>query len=113
MPLLISRSAIPLTPLCTLRRSASASKTSTRNLSIRRQCCSCLAKDHPLLDGNKRAARVTLQLFIDMNGWLWNPYPSTDDAEQAVLSVASEEWNEERTAEWLQTYLIRSAEEVT
>lgn len=30
-----------LTPLCTLRRPASASKTSTRNLSIRRQCCSC------------------------------------------------------------------------
>ena len=27
-----------------------------------------LAKNHPLLDGNKRAAWVTLRLFIDMNG---------------------------------------------
>lgn len=64
-----------------------------------------LAKNHPLLDGNKRAAWVTLRLFIDMNGWSWNPYPSIDEAEQAVLSVASGEWNEERTAEWLRNYL--------
>jgi death-on-curing protein len=28
-----------------------------------------LAKNHPLLDGNKRAAWVTLRLFIEMNGW--------------------------------------------
>lgn len=34
-----------------------------------------LAKNHPLLDGNKRAAWVTLRLFIYMNGWWWNPYP--------------------------------------
>jgi death-on-curing protein len=48
-----------------------------------------LAKNHPLLDGNKRAAWVTLRLFIDMNGWSWNPYPSVDDSEHAVLAVAS------------------------
>lgn len=65
-----------------------------------------LAKNHPLLDGNKRAAWVTLRLLIDVNGWSWNPYPSVDEVEQAVLSVASGEWNEERTAEWLRTYLI-------
>jgi prophage maintenance system killer protein len=56
------------------------------------------AMNHPLLDGNKRAAGVTLRLFIDMNGWLRNPYPSTDEAEQALLSVASGEWNEERVS---------------
>jgi death-on-curing protein len=60
-----------------------------------------LAKNHPLLDGNKRAAWVTLRLFVDMNGWSWQPYPSIDEAEKAVISVASGEWNEERTAEWL------------
>lgn len=64
-----------------------------------------LAKNHPLLDGNKRAAWVTLRLFIDMNGWLWNPYPSIDEAEHAVLCVASGEWNEERTAKWLRILL--------
>ena len=65
-----------------------------------------LAKNHPLLDGNKRAAWVTLRLFIEMNEWSWNPYPSIDDSEQAVVSVASGQWNEERTAEWLRIYLI-------
>jgi death-on-curing protein len=65
-----------------------------------------LAKNHTLLDGNKRAAWVTLRLFIDMNGRSWIPYPSIDESEQAVLSVASGEWNEERTAEWLRTRLV-------
>jgi death-on-curing protein len=70
-----------------------------------------LAKNHPLLDGNKRAAWVTLRLFIDMNGWSWNPYPSVDESEQVVLSVASGEWKEERTAEWLRSHLVRPAAE--
>jgi death on curing protein len=51
-----------------------------------------LAKNHPLLDGNKRAAWVTLRIFIEMNSWHWSAYPSVDDAEQAVLAVASGEW---------------------
>jgi death-on-curing protein len=69
-----------------------------------------LAKNHPLLDGNKRPAWVTLRLFIDMNDWRWSPYPSVDEAESAVLCVASGEWNEERTTEWLRGHLTRPAE---
>ncbi len=57
-----------------------------------------LAKNHPLLDGNKRAALVTLRLFIEMNGWTWRTYPGVDEADRAVLAVASSEWDEERTA---------------
>jgi len=34
-----------------------------------------LAKNHPLLDGNKRAAWVTLRMFIEMNSWRWTAYP--------------------------------------
>jgi death-on-curing protein len=60
-----------------------------------------LAKNHPLLDGNKRAAWVTLRLFIEMNAWHWTAYPSVDEAELAVLAVAAGEWDEERTALWL------------
>jgi death-on-curing protein len=30
-----------------------------------------LAKNQPLLDGNKRAAWVTLRMFIEMNDWRW------------------------------------------
>ena len=64
-----------------------------------------LAKNHPLIDGNKRAAWVTLRLFIEMNGWTWQNYPGVDEAERAVLAVSSSEWNEERTAGWLRPLL--------
>ncbi len=64
-----------------------------------------LAKNHPLLDGNKRAAWVTLRLFVEMNGWTWRTYPGVDEAEQAVLAVSSSEWDEERTAAWLRPLL--------
>lgn len=30
-----------------------------------------LAKNHPLPDGNKRAAWVALRVFIEINGWRW------------------------------------------
>jgi death-on-curing protein len=64
-----------------------------------------LAKNHPLPDGNKRAAWVTMRLFVDMNEWCWIDYPSVDEAERAVLAVAGGEWDEERTAVWLRTRL--------
>jgi hypothetical protein len=48
-------------------------------------------ENRSLLDGDQRAAWVTLRLFIDMSGWSWNSYPSIDEAERAVLSVASGE----------------------
>ena len=64
-----------------------------------------LAKSHPLLDGNKRAAWVTLRLFVEMNGWAWVPSPGIDEAEQAVFAVASSTWDEKKTAEWLRDLL--------
>jgi len=41
-----------------------------------------LAKNHPLPDGNKRAAWVALRLFIEINDWTWNTTPAVDDAER-------------------------------
>jgi death on curing protein len=60
-----------------------------------------LAKNHPLPDGNKRTAWVALRVFVDMNGWRWDPAPSIDEAEAAVLAIAAGEWNEATTADWL------------
>ncbi len=71
-----------------------------------------LARNHPLPDGNKRAAWVSLRLFVEINEWKWDPKPSIDDAEAAVLAVAGGEWDEAATAEWLRTYL-RPVEEST
>jgi len=60
-----------------------------------------LAKNHPLPDGNKRAAWVAMRLFIEDNGWTWAIRPSVDDAERAVLSVASGEWGAQEMTAWL------------
>ena len=71
-----------------------------------------LARNHPLPDGNKRAAWVSLRLFVEINEWTWDPTPNTDDAEAAVLAVASGEWDEATTAQWLRSHL-RPVEEPT
>lgn len=62
-----------------------------------------LAKNHPLPDGNKRAAWVTLRVFIEINGWSWTTSPTVDDAEHAVLAVAAGDWDEKAMATWLRT----------
>ena len=64
-----------------------------------------LARNHPLPDGNKRAAWVSLRLFVEINEWTWDPTPNTDDAEAAVLAVASGELDEATTAQWLRSHL--------
>ena len=64
--------------------------------------CWRLARNHPLPDGNKRAAWASLVMFIDLNGGTWDPDPpDTDDAEQTMLAVASGEISEAELATWL------------
>jgi death-on-curing protein len=61
-----------------------------------------LAKNHPLPDGNKRVAWVSLRYFMVLNAWQWVERPSIDEAEAAVLAIAAGEWDEVQTAAWLQ-----------
>jgi death-on-curing protein len=61
-----------------------------------------LAWNHPLLDGNKRAAWAALVMFVDLNDGTWEPDPpDVDEAEQAMLAIAAGEVDEAWTAEWL------------
>lgn len=61
-----------------------------------------LAWNHPLLDGNKRAAWAALVMFIDLNDGTWHPDPpDVDEAEQAMLAVAAHEIDETSFAAWL------------
>ena len=64
-----------------------------------------LTRNHPLPDGNKRAAWVSLRLFVEINGWSWEPPPSVDDAERAVLAIAAGEWGHEQVIGWLSGHL--------
>jgi death-on-curing protein len=62
--------------------------------------CARLLRNHPLPDGNKRAAWVSLQEFIARNRYSWSA-PSVDYAEAVVVAVASGETSEEDLAAWL------------
>ena len=49
-----------------------------------------LSWNHPLPDGNKRAAWASLLMFVEMNGGCWEPDPpDTDEAAVAMVAVAA------------------------
>ena len=61
-----------------------------------------LAWNHPLPDGNKRAAWACLVVFVDLNGGRWEPDPpDVDESEQAMLTVAAHDVDEAWFAAWL------------
>jgi len=62
-------------------------------------CTFGLAKNHPFVDGNKRAAFIAAGLFLRLNG-----YRLTADQAQAtlvVLSVAAGSFSEEELTAWI------------
>lgn len=61
-----------------------------------------LAWNHPLPDGNKRAAWASLIMFLDLNGARWRPgAPNVDDAEAAIVATAARDVDETWFADWL------------
>ncbi len=58
--------------------------------------------NHPLPDGNKRAAWACLVLFVDLNDGTWSVGgPDVDEAVEAMLAVAAREADEAWLATWL------------
>ena len=69
-----------------------------------------LAWNHPLPDGNKRAAWASAVMFIDLNGGAWDPDPpDVDAAETAMLAVAAHQVDEAWLAAWLRKRVRFSA----
>lgn len=63
-----------------------------------------IAWNHPLPDGNKRAAWACLVLFIDLNGGSWiDERPDVDEAVDAMFAVAASEIDESGFADWLRS----------
>ena len=62
-------------------------------------------KNHPFLDGNKRAAWISLRMLVAINGYGWGTIPRVDDAENAMQAIASGEWAEKDAADWPATLL--------
>ncbi len=61
-----------------------------------------IAWNHPLPDGNKRAAWACLVLFIDLNSGQWrSDPPDVDGSVDAMVAVAAREVDEAWLAAWL------------
>lgn len=65
--------------------------------------CVGLAKNHPFVDGNKRAAFLALGLFLYSNGQRLTATQA--EATLAVLAVAAGEWDEATLAAWLREHI--------
>ena len=61
-----------------------------------------LARNHPLVDGNKRLAWAGMRTFLILNDA--DIHYTIDDAEQMVLTVATGDWDVPDIAEWIQTH---------
>jgi death on curing protein len=60
-----------------------------------------LAKNHPFVDGNKRAAFLAVGLFLALNGYRLTA--NQVSATQTMLAVAAGEMDEPAFAAWLRT----------
>ena len=66
-----------------------------------------LAKNHPFVDGNKRAAFLAVGLFLALNGYRLTA--NQVSATQALLAVAAGEMDEPAFASWLRTNMTSRA----
>lgn len=58
-----------------------------------------IAKNHPFVDGNKRAALMALVVFLRLNGV--NFRPENAEAAAAIIALAAGEIEEEGLARWI------------
>jgi death-on-curing protein len=58
-----------------------------------------IAKNHPFIDGNKRAALIALMTFVELNGYRFEA--SQVEAFQTILALASSDVTEIELAAWV------------
>ena len=68
-----------------------------------------LARNHPFVDGNKRAAFLAVGVFLAINGHRLTAKPA--EAIEAILSLAAGSLEVARFAEWIKTHLRAAADE--
>tara|TARA_R110000787_G_scaffold14593_3_gene44906 strand:- start:153 stop:542 length:390 start_codon:yes stop_codon:yes gene_type:complete len=64
-----------------------------------------IIRNHPFIDGNKRAGILAVAVFLDLNGYRFQP----DEAEAAtiVIALAADEIDEDIFARWIADFTIR------
>ncbi len=58
---------------------------------------------HPFLDGNKRTAFAITKVFLDINGWAFEP--SEQEAFEHLLTIARGEMSQAQIETWIGTHL--------
>ncbi|MBG9390150.1 type II toxin-antitoxin system death-on-curing family toxin [Caenimonas aquaedulcis] len=64
-----------------------------------------LAKNHPFIDGNKRAAFLSVGMFLFLNGFRLQA--SQADATLTMLSVAAGDITEDEFAAWIREHVVK------
>ena len=64
-----------------------------------------IAKNHPFVDGNKRAALLATGLFLHLNGYRLTATQA--DTTTTMLGVAASDVTEEAFAQWLRDHAIK------
>jgi death on curing protein len=62
-----------------------------------------IAKNHPFVDGNKRAAFLAMATFLRLNGVWFEPAPM--DAAAAILALAAGNISEDGLSRWIRDNL--------
>lgn len=65
-----------------------------------------ITRNHPFVDGNKRAAFAALGVFLGKNGW--RLVADQTDASNTTLAVAAGELAEEALANWISKHLVKT-----
>ena len=63
-----------------------------------------IARNHPFIDGNKRAAYVAMVLFLALNGIVF--VPDYADAVITMLTMAAGELSDEAFVAWIRKYAV-------
>lgn len=63
-----------------------------------------LAKNHPFVDGNKRAALLSIGLFLHLNGWRLRA--DQVDAVRVILALAAGELEEPELEAWIRVHMV-------
>jgi death-on-curing protein len=66
-----------------------------------------LIRNHPFLDGNKRAGHAAMEIFLVLNGYELNCVE--DEQYEVILKVASGEIERQSFAAWLSRHIHASA----
>lgn len=62
-----------------------------------------LARNHPFVDGNKRAAFVALEVFLELNGW--SLMASDEACVATILRLAAGHLGEDELAAWIRSHI--------